>query len=602
MCWIFWYKWNKDATWILIKWLQRLEYRGYDSAGIFVSDWKKNFLAKEVWKVSALMTKLWKHDIWFTQGIAHTRRATHGGVTKENTHPHVSNDGKWHIVHNWIIENYKKIKKDLLTKWYTFDSETDTEIVANLLQELYAWDMLTTCKLLQEHIRGAYALLIVNTDYPDEMISLRLGSPLVYATNKEKEHFFSSDTQALAWYVKNLIYLEDGDLLHVQQDDYTIYSNGEVCKRDIEKFDQEALEASKGDFKHFMLKEIYEQPNVVKRIYKWRITFDDKALHADAFHGMWSENYKNISIVWCGTSYHAWWLWSYWLQNLSSIPTHAEIASEYENKPFFVDPSKLHIFISQSWETADSLEVLKLIKDQWGKTFGIVNVTWSSIARTTDSGLYQRAGTEIGVASTKAFTAQGLCMLLVSLFLGKRRWMRLAKYKQILKELEQLPSYIETVLDQSDHIRSIAMDLIHYQDFFFLWRGYQYPIAAESSLKFKEITYLHSESYAAWELKHGSLALISDKVPTIFNIPHDEMFEANLSNLQEIKAREWKVCVISDKRIEEATRQIDIPETCDEVYPFLTAVAGQLLAYHVADLLGNDIDKPRNLAKSVTVK
>jgi len=520
MCWIFGYNGKNDAVKILLHGLERLEYRGYDSAWIFVRNQEWSQRSRAVGKVSVLtgesQTIVGK---WYTQWIAHTRWATHGGVTEANTHPHVSNDGKRTIVHNGIVENYASIKKELIKIWYTFSSETDTEVVANLLQDLHTGSMIETVQKVQETIRWAYALLIMHSDTPDTMIALRLGSPLVYAYNNDGEQFFSSDTQALSGYADKMIYLEDGDLIQVQTDDYTIFSNGDVTKRDIETFDQESLEASKGEFKHFMLKEIYEQPAIIKRIYKGRVSFENNTLHGDAFHGMGNESIKQITTVACGTANNAGRLGTYRFETLSKIPSINEIASEYENKPFFIDDNKLHVFVSQSGETADSLEVLKMLKEQGWKSFGVVNVVGSSIARLTDSGLYLRAGTEIWVASTKAFMAQSMCLLLLSLFLGKRRGM-----------------------------------------------------------------------------------LISDQMPTIFNLPHDEMFEQNLSNFQEIKAREGKICVIWDKRVEEADRQITIPETIDEIYPFLTAVAGQLLAYHVADLLGNDIDKPRNLAKSVTVK
>lgn len=604
MCGIFGYKWEWDAIAILLQWLQRLEYRGYDSAGLFVMNSNNDMLkSRAVGKVAELASKLQDNkDHSYNKWIAHTRWATHGWVTQSNTHPHQSNDGKRSIVHNGIVENYASIKKDLIKEWFEFHSETDTEVVANLLQKHYDGDMLTTVQKIQKIVRWAYALLVMHTDHPDEMIAMRLWSPLLYAYNEDGEHFFSSDAQALSGYADKMIYLEDGDIIYLTWAKYQILANGEVCKRDVETFDQELLQASKWDFKHFMLKEIFEQPNTVKRTMKGRINFENMSLHGETFHGMGSEDFKKIVTVACGTMGHVWWLWTYRLQNVAKIPAYHEIASEYENKPFFVDPSVLHIFLSQSWETADTLETLKMVKEQWGKTLGIVNVVWSSIARETDDGLYVRAGTEISVASTKAFITPAVLMLLVSLFLGKRRGMRLTKYQQIMRELEHLPAYIETVLDQSDHIRSVAMDLIAYKNFFFLGRWYQYPIAAENSLKFKETTYLHSEAYAAGELKHGSLALIDKDFPTIFNLPHDEMFEQNLSNMQEVRAREGKVCVIWDRRVEDADWQITIPETIDEIYPFLTAVAGQLLAYHMADLLGNDIDKPRNLAKSVTVK
>lgn len=608
MCGIFWYNWDGDTVSLLLHGLQRLEYRWYDSAWLFVTSAHEQHLERAVGKVSELTSRFSKREMSniYTTWIAHTRWATHWWVTENNTHPHVSNNWKRIIVHNWIIENYSKLKKELQKKWYTFSSETDTEVIVNLLQDNDTWDMVETVKRVQSLIRWAYALLILHTDTPDEIIWLRLWSPLLFAYNNKNEFFFSSDAQALAWYADKLIYLEDGDLLHFHATstwkDYTIFHNWQVTKRDSETFDHEALEASKWDFKHFMLKEIYEQPNVLRRVCKWRISFDDFSLHADAFHGMHHEDYKKIVTVACGTSNYVWWLWTYWLQQLSKIEAQNEIASEYENKPFFVDPKKLHIFISQSWETADTLSVLKLLQEQWGKSFWVVNVVWSSIARLTTSWFFARAGTEIWVASTKAYTAQALCMLLLSLFLWKRRGMRRSLYQKIMRELEYLPAYVETVLDQSDHIRGIAMHLMQYKDFFFLGRGYQVPIAYENSLKFKEITYLHSEAYPAWELKHGPLALIDENVPTIFMLPHDEMFEANISSMQEIKARKGKICVIWDRSVEWSDRHISIPETCDELYPFLTVVAGQLLAYHLADLLENDIDKPRNLAKSVTVK
>ncbi len=608
MCWIFWYTGSWDTVSVLLHGLQRLEYRWYDSAWLYVTwkDW--SHLERAVGKVSELTSRFdQERDVSsYTCWIAHTRWATHGGVTESNTHPHTSNDWKRIIVHNGIIENYSKLKKELIAKWYTFSSETDTEVIANLLQEHATWSFVETVKEVQSRIRWAYAVLILHVDSPNEMVALRLWSPLLFAYNDTNEYFFSSDAQALAWYAKKLIYLEDGDLLHFHTTDawkdYTIFHNGEVTKRDSETFDHEAMEASKWDFKHFMLKEIYEQPNVLSRVCKWRVSFEDFTLHADAFHGMHQEDYKKIVTVACGTSNYVWRLWTYWIQQLAKIEAQNEIASEYENKPFFVDPRKLHIFVSQSGETADTLSVLKMLQEQWGKSFGVVNVVWSSIARLTDSWFFARAGTEIGVASTKAFTSQSLCMLLLALFLWKRRGMRLSLYQKIMRELEHLPAYIETVLDQSDQIRWIAMQLMQYKDFFFLGRGYQVPIAYESSLKFKEITYLHSEAYPAGELKHWPLALIDENVPTIFILPHDEMYEANISSMQEIKARKWKICVIWDRSVEWSDRQISIPETCDELYPFLTVVAGQLLAYHLADLLENDIDKPRNLAKSVTVK
>ena len=604
MCGIFAYKWKQDAHTFLIHGLQRLEYRGYDSAGICVYDDTKKSLhtIKSVGKVSQLSNKVKNNTPQGSIWIAHTRRATHGGVTEKNAHPHMSNNSKRSLVHNGIIENYHKLKKDLIADGYTFTSETDTEVIVNLLEKHDTWNFLSTIQHVMTLIRGAFALMIMNSDHPTELVAIRRWSPLMFWYNDAGEYFFSSDTQAMSWYVTKMISLEEWDLLHIQWDEYEILADGIPTSRSIEDYDQEALEASKWSFKHFMLKEIYEQSAILRRICKWRVKFDDHYLHNDAFHGMHNEEYKKIVLVACGTSYHAARLWSYRLQQISGIQAEAKIASELENLPLWVDDKTLYIFVSQSGETADSLEVLKMVKEQWGHTFGIVNVVWSSIARLTDNGMFTRAGAEIWVASTKAFTAQIMCMMLISLYLGKRRGMRNALYQRILRELEQIPAYIEAIVDQTDYIRSIAQQISGYRDFFFLGRGVQTPIAYESSLKFKEITYLHSEWYPAWELKHGPLALIDENVPVIFNIPIDELFEQNLSSLQEVKARKWKILAISDADIPDADRQITIPKTIDELYPFLTAVAGQLLSYHVADILHKDIDKPRNLAKSVTVK
>lgn len=351
-----------------------------------------------------------------------------------------------------------------------------------------------------------------------------------------------------------------------------------------------------------MEKEIYEQANIIKRICLGRVNFADMSLMADAFHGMQSEQYRKINIVACGTSYNSGTLGGLWIEDFAGIDTRSFIASEYENRPIVLADDILHIFISQSGETADSIACLKQIKERGGKTFGVVNVAGSSIARMTDSGLFTRAGTEIGVASTKAFVAQSICLLLLSLFLGKKRGMRISRYNHILQELQSLPSKIDEVLIQSDHIRQIANQLKESKSMFFLGRGVHVPIAYESALKLKEISYIHAEAYPAGELKHGPLALIDKNFPTVLFLPDDELFEKNIGSLHEIKARDGKILAISDREIPQADRQITLPSTCPELMPILSAVAGQLLAYHIADLLGRDIDKPRNLAKSVTVK
>ncbi|MFA7717117.1 MAG: glutamine--fructose-6-phosphate transaminase (isomerizing) [Candidatus Absconditabacterales bacterium] len=607
MCGIFGYQGkNHDAQKILVHGLERLEYRGYDSAGLLVGNKKGEIkLIKAVGKVSHLANKVAKEisdKEHYTFGIAHTRRATHGGVTEENTHPHHDMNKHFYLVHNGIIENYHKLKQDLLVKGYTFYGETDSEIVANLLEDNWTGNFMETVEKVLGMIRGAYALLIVSTYAPDEIIAVKLGSPLLFAYTGKDEFFFSSDKQALAGYADKLIYLDDGDIVHLKGQDYQIKSNGISMERKIEDMDLASLESSKGDYKHFMLKEIFEQPNIIRRIFKGRVDFNQNFLKGEAFHGMQDEHFKKIVFVGCGTSYNAGCLGTYRMENLAGMDSSCEISSEYEYKNIKVNDDTLYVFISQSGETADSIEVLKIIKQKGGHTFGIVNVVGSTISRLTDHGLFTRCGAEIGVASTKAFTAQITCILLLALYLGQKRGLSKAKYDKVMRELSKVPVMIEDILADTANIRKIAQEITQYKNFFFLGRHYQLPIARESSLKLKEITYLHSESYPSGELKHGPLALIEASIPSVLFTPNDLMFEKNISSIQEIKARDGKVITISDKDIHNADRNIQVPSTIDEIYPFLTAVAGQLLAYHVADILGKDIDKPRNLAKSVTVK
>ena len=607
MCWIFGYIGDKnDAQKILIRWLERLEYRWYDSAGIFVGNksWKTK-LIKAIWKVSNLANKMYNsletNESW-NFGIAHTRWATHWWISEENTHPHYDNNKNFHIVHNWIIENYHQLKEELKGKWYQFYSETDSEVIANLLKYLWNWDFLETVEKVLKKIRGAYALLILSKMNPNEMIAVRLWSPLIFAYDENNDFYFSSDKQALSGYVDKFIYMDDGDILHIKDKDYKIKANGVNVSRKIEDMDIKLLESSKWDFKHFMLKEIFEQATIIKRIFKWRVNFENNTMNTDAFHGMKDEKFTKIIFVWCWTSYNAWVLWTYYMENLVWLDSISYIASEYEYQNIKVNDETLFVFISQSWETADSIEVLKLLKAKWAKTFWIVNVVGSTISRLTDYWLFTRAGAEIWVASTKAFTAQITCIILLALFLWQKRWLSKAKYDQIMSALNDVPGKIEQVLKSHLEIKKIAEEIAKHKNFFFLWRHYQLSIARESSLKFKEITYLHSEFYPTWELKHWPLALVDENVPSVLFLPKDILFERNLSSIQEIKARKWKVLIISDEEVESSDFFIKIPYCIDETYPFVTAVVGQLLAYYSADFLNKDIDKPRNLAKSVTVK
>lgn len=617
MCGIFAYQWHQDATPILEHGLQRLEYRGYDSAWLVTFDSAGTpTLIRAVGKVSELCKKI-KNEfqpkpghLLTTSGIAHTRRATHGGVTELNTHPHHDTANHFFVVHNGIIENQRKLKDELESEGYVFYGQTDTEVVPALLAKYWTGDLYETVQRVLPLLHGAYALLIKSTYCPDQMIGVKRWSPLLFALNPTtKEFFFSSDAQALAGYATQIIYLEDGELLHLKGTEYTIVSEKWIIQKDPTELDISAMEASKGEYEHFMLKEIFEQPVIMRRILMGRVDFANKILMAEAFHGMHDENYERIILVGCGTSYNAWLVGAYWLEHLTGITAKAEIASEYLNKKIHTDPKTLHIFLSQSGETADSIEVLKYLKEKGAKTFGIVNVVGSTIAQLTDHGLFMRAGYEIGVASTKAFMGQLTCLLLLTLWLAKRRDISPLLYNTLIDELQHLPTKIEHILQTFHQHQDWSLDRDAYaqhikqaQTMFYLGRGWEYPIACEWSLKMKEISYIHSEAYPAGELKHGPLALIQDVVPSVVIAVDDEFLAQNLSSIAEVQARKWTIIAIANEKIDQAEHTIVIPRTHSLLAPFLVTAVMQLLSYTTAHALGREIDKPRNLAKSVTVK
>jgi len=612
MCGIFAYQWNKYAWSILQHGLQRLEYRGYDSAGIALFDTTGNIiLTRSIGKVSELVKKINdtsdqqnNHDL-YTSGIAHTRRATHGGITEENTHPHHDTKQEFFVVHNGIIENQHKLKKQLQEEWYVFYGQTDTEVIPALLSKHWNWNLYATVQKVLPLLHGAYALVIKSTHCPNEIIGVKRWSPLLFAINKTtNEFFFSSDTQALSWYATQVIYLDDGELVHLKWSDYNILSEKWLIQKDLIDIDISSIEESKGNYDHFMIKEIFEQPAIIKRIMMGRVDFSTKTLMTEAFHGMADEQFKQIILVGCGTSYNACLLWAYRIENVSGISAKAEIASEYINKKIVTDPQTLHIFLSQSWETADSIEILKHIKNLGGKTFGIVNVVGSTIAQLTDHGLFTRAWYEIWVASTKAFTAQLTCLMLLTLWLAKRRDISPLLYNTLLDELQQIPGKIEQILKTfSDPYRDNSINHIkNATSMFYLWRGWEYPIACEWSLKMKEISYIHSEAYPAGELKHGPLALIQNTVPSVIIAVDDEFLQQNLSSIAEIQARKWTIVALAHEPLPNVEHTLIIPRIHSLLIPFLTTITMQLLSYKTAHVLQREIDKPRNLAKSVTVK
>lgn len=608
MCGIFAYKWNKDAVWILLEWLKNLEYRGYDSAWLIVVDDQKNtFEKKSLGKVSYLASKVQDDETDtrdFHMGIAHTRWATHGWVTMENTHPHHSKNQRFYLVHNGIIENYIEIKKYLEKKWYTFYGNTDSEVVAKLIEEVFEKDLETTLKKVKERITGAYAMVVIDTHHPENMVAIKLGSPLVLGL-KNDEFFLSSDPNAIANTTDHYIPIDDHEMVILSGKTYTIlWENQEVEKQKMDSIHY-TNDNDMGNFDYFMEKEIFEIPQIIENVVWGRIDFLSWEIQSNALGKLDVKNIKKIEIIASGTSFNAGYISSYIFEEFANIPTQVHIASEFKYKKHFIDDSKLYIFISQSWETADSLECLKIIKNKWGKTFGIVNVVGSSIARLCDNGLYTHCWVEVGVAATKTFIGQLLTLIIVALYVGNKTWGDYVKYRQILSWLQTLKDDINLVLLQAKKIDEIAQKYSWYKNMFFLGRNMFYPLAMEGSLKCKEITYHHTESYSAGELKHGPLSLIDETFPSILLNPHTSLYEKNISTLKEIQARKWKVIgVIShgDPHKTEYDDTIEVPLTQKYNALFTLWVTLQLFAYYMAKSLGREIDKPRNLAKSVTVE
>lgn len=609
MCWIFAYKWKVEATELLINWLRKLEYRGYDSAWIceINKSWEV-YLEKSIWRVWNLATKIENNNKkleWFNTWIAHTRWATHWLVTEENTHPHYSNNERFYIVHNWIIENYIELKRELEEWGYVFYSETDSEVIAKLIELYYEDNLETTIKKVTKVLIGAYAIAVIDKKNPDTLIWVKIWSPLVLWFNN-KDFFLSSDINALKWVCDSYIYIDDREMVIINWDNYKITSSSsKKIEKEIKDLEDNSIEISLWNFEHFMEKEIFEIPSIIENVLWWRVDFMTKEIKSNTLKKLDSLDIKNIEIIASWTSYNAWYTWTYWLEELAWIKSSITVSTEFKYKTQFIDKNTLYVFISQSWETADSLECLKAVKNKWWLTFWIVNVVWSSIANLSDMWLYTHSGTEIWVAASKTFIGQLWAILLMSLHLWNKKNLEYIKYKNIIEWLSKLNDDINNILINNHKIKEIWKKYSKYKNIFFLWRNYLYPAAMEWSLKCKEITYAHTEAYSAWELKHWPLSLIDEDFPTILINPKNKLYEKNISTLKEIKARKWKVIwVITkwDKYKDLYDDVIEIPETIPELTPFTTAVALQLFAYYMALDLWREIDKPRNLAKSVTVE
>ncbi|PID84281.1 glutamine--fructose-6-phosphate transaminase (isomerizing) [Candidatus Gracilibacteria bacterium] len=607
MCGVFGYlgRAGKAAPQVIAG-LQRLEYRGYDSAGICViNEDHKIKTIKSVGKVGNLKVKVDSVETAsYHAGIGHTRWATHGGVTETNCHPHLSESGRFVVIHNGIIENFSEIKKELEKKGKHFQSETDTEVTVQLFEDMYDGDHISTLKKICKKMHGAYGLVFMDKEHPDRIFGTKKGSPMVLGFGKD-ERYISSDYRALIGLIDDYIILEDGDIFMMTPEEYTILSEDREVNRDRHDVDEDENPVELGDFPHFMLKEIYEQQTVLQEMFRGRINFETNTLHSDVLEELVKEEIEKITIVASGTSYHSGLVGKYYLEEYADIETDVIVSAEFKYKKKFIDPKTLFVFVSQSGETADVLDSLKIVKEQGGNVFGIVNVPGSAIARTTGRGLYTRAGIEIGVASTKAFTTQVATFLFMALYLGKHKNLEYKKYREILENFRKIPDAIATIYDAKDTIQGIAKKYSIYKHVFYLGRGIELPIALEGSLKLKEISYIHSEAYASGELKHGPIALIDENFPTLIVNGASELYEKNISTVQEIKARNGTVVGIiseNDPKKQSYDDVLTFPHIHSELDIFLETVVLQLFSYFVALELDRDIDKPRNLAKSVTVE
>lgn len=607
MCWIFAYNWKQNSVPFLVEWLRRLEYRGYDSAWIFaVSPEKETFLEKEVWKVSNLATKISKNpkkDWNYTSWIAHTRWATHWKVTVENTHPHHSENNRFFIVHNWIIENYFTLKKDLEKK-YKFYSETDTEVVAKLFEELFDWDLHSTLEKVTKKIVWAYAIAVIDKENPDTIIWAKLWSPLIIGVSDDAI-FLSSDINALWNVAQEFTTLEDYETVIIKNGKFEVFSFWKEVKKQTEELTEEMWNVSKGKFETFTEKEIFETSQVLRNALNWRIDFENKVITNETLEELNSYNFENIEIIASGSSYFAGMVWKSWFEELADIKTELKVSSEFLYEKFLPNKKTLYIFMSQSWETADVRESVKMVKEKWCLAFWIVNVVWSTIARMCDMGLYTHSGVEVWVASTKNIIAQLAVLITMALSMWIKKNLQISEAKLIIEELWKLDLKIEWLLDRQAHYKNLAKKYSKFTNFFYLWRNLVYGAASEASLKLKELSYIHSESYQTGELKHWPLALVWPNFPCIVINPKNVMREKTISNVKEIKARNGVVLWVitawdTEKDIYDDV--IEIPKCHKILTPFLPLIPLWIFAVEIAKELWRDIDKPQNLAKSVTVE
>jgi glucosamine--fructose-6-phosphate aminotransferase (isomerizing) len=613
MCGIVGYIGHRNCLPILIEGLQRLEYRGYDSAGVALVDEGGTIgVRKKAGKVAELVNllKSTNGDWAGTLGMGHTRWATHGEPNDINAHPHWDQAKEIAIIHNGIIENYQAIKKKLLQEGHTFESATDTEVLAHLIGVMYekTGDLCGAVRLALSEVEGTYGLVVLSRKDPDKLIAARKGSPIILGVG-EGENFVASDAAAIVDHTRQVVYLEDGEVAELTRDGFRAMTVDDVkTDKVVHELTFELSQIERGGYDHFMLKEIHEQPETIRNAMRGRLLVDDGNVKLGGLQHVMGRllSARRIVITACGTSWHAGLVGEYMFEQIAKIPTEVEYASEFRYRNPLVSIDDVLLVISQSGETADSLAAMREAKRKGATVLGIVNVVGSTIARESDGGVYVHAGPEIGVASTKAFTSQLTVLAQISLMLARQRGMTQEDGMVLARELATLPEKAALLLENTDHIQSIAQEFKDARNFLYLGRGANFPVALEGALKLKEISYIHAEGYPAAEMKHGPIALIDEKMPVVFVVPKDAIYEKVLSNLQEVKARKGRIIAVAnedDTEIENlAEFVIRVPRTYGFFGPILNIIPLQLLSYYVAVARGTDVDQPRNLAKSVTVE
>jgi glucosamine--fructose-6-phosphate aminotransferase (isomerizing) len=614
MCGIVSYIGKKPPIPILIKGLKRLEYRGYDSAGLALLDGKTLRSVKKAGKVSELSDELSISPIKGNCGIAHTRWATHGVPNDVNAHPHLDKTGKIALVHNGIIENYETIKKTLEKRGVVFTSDTDSEVLVQLISEIYnngkeQLDFKDAVKAALQEVVGAYGIVVMCSDEPDSLFAARMGSPLVLGIGEE-EFLFASDASPIIEYTRNVIYLDDGEFVVIKNSAYSISSihSEEIVTKTITKIDLTIEEIEKGEFPHFMLKEIHDQKHSISDTLRGRLNLDDGTSMLGGINDYLPNilSASRIYITACGTSWHAGLIGKHLIEEYARLPVHVEYASEFRYRNAIIDANTILIAISQSGETADTLAAIKKSKEFGALTLGICNVVGSSISRETDAGIFTHAGPEIGVASTKAFTAQVTVLIMLALKIGRKKGVSLDRGKELISSLKKINSNVSKTLEIKNQIREVAKATRKADNYLYLGRGVNFPVALEGALKLKEISYIHAEGYPAAEMKHGPIALIDKDMPVVFLAPQDDTFLKILSNIEEVKARGGIIITITDEENDSLISLSDYvlvtPKSHKYIFPITSSIILQLLAYELAQLRGCEIDQPRNLAKSVTVE